>query len=67
MLLPDDLQTLCQLDDTARLACSPLDQGACERLQSSGLVLENAGWWRITDLGRNALATGSSRTVCPRR
>ena len=59
MLLPDDLQTLRQLDDTARLAYGRLDREACRRLQRGGFLGEDDGWWRITDLGRVALATTS--------
>lgn len=65
MLLPDDLQTLRQLDDTARLAYGRLDREACRRLQRGGFLGEDDGWWRITDLGRVALATSALPPVHP--
>jgi len=55
----DDVDTLRQLDDTSHLVYPPLDQHACERLEKAGLVSEEAGWWRITALGRLALATAA--------
>lgn len=55
----DDLDTLHQLDDTSRLAYPPLDRQACIRLRQQGLVSEEAGWWRITPLGRLALVAAA--------
>jgi hypothetical protein len=52
----DDLETLRQLADTARLAFGTLSLDACARLQRAGLLSEERGWWRITALGQQALA-----------
>jgi hypothetical protein len=55
--LPDaQLHTLRQLDDTGLLAIYPLSRADCAWLRDHGYLLEDDGWWRITPLGRRALA-----------